>query len=76
MTGFNKSFCPFFSKNVPIHFNAAQNISPTSLLNGLMMVTNEGSIACNCFKKGNVWEYTLKYCEFCSYLKYFKYRLP
>ena len=59
MTGFYKSFCSFFSKNVPIHFNPSHNISPISLLNGLMMVTNEGSIACNCFKKGCLREYSL-----------------
>ena len=67
MTGFYKTFCPFFTKGLPIHFNPSQNVSPISLLNGLMMVPNEGSIACKCFKKGNVREYSLYYCVFCSY---------
>ena len=54
MTGFYKSFCPFFAKSLHIHFNPSQNVSPVLLLNGLMIVTNEGSIAYKCFKKGNV----------------------
>ena len=53
MTRFYKTFCPFFSKSLPIHFKPSQNVSPISFLNGLMMVPNEGSIACKCFKKGN-----------------------
>ena len=76
MTGFYKTFCSFFSKGLPIHFNPSQNVSPISLLNGLMMVPNEGSIACKCFKKGNVREYSFYYSVFRSYLKYFKYHLP
>ena len=59
MTGFYKSFCLFFSKSLHIHSNHSQNVSPIVLLNGLVMVTNEGSIACKCFKKGNVWGYSL-----------------
>ena len=51
MTGFYKYFYPFFSKSLHIHFNPSQNVSPILLLNGLVMVTNEGSIACKCFKK-------------------------
>ena len=54
MTGFYKSFCPFFSKSLHIRFNPSQNVSPILLLNGLVMVTNKGWIACKCFKKGNV----------------------
>ena len=42
---------PFFSKNLHIYFNPPQNVPPILLLNGLVMVTNEGSIACKCFKK-------------------------
>ena len=34
-----------------IHHNPSQNVSPVSLLNNLVMVTNEGLIACKCFKK-------------------------
>ena len=49
MTGFYKFFCPFFWKSVHIHFNPFQNVY--SIFNGLVMVTNEGSIACECFKK-------------------------
>ena len=45
MTGFYRSVSPFFLKSLPIHFNPSQNVSPILLLNGLMMVTNEGSIA-------------------------------
>ena len=61
MTGFYKSFCPFFFflKTLHIHFNPSQNVSPILLLNGLVMTTNEGSIACKCFKKGNVNGYLL-----------------
>ena len=51
--------CPFFSKSLHIHFNPSQNVSPFLLLNGLVMVTNEGSIACKCFKEGNVRGYSL-----------------
>ena len=59
MTIFYKTFCPFFSKSLNIYFNPSQNFSPILLLNGLMMVTNEGLIACKCFKKGNVRGYSL-----------------
>ena len=51
MTGFYKFFCPFFWKSVHIHFNPFQNVY--SIFNGLVMVTNEGSIACECFKQGS-----------------------
>ena len=51
--------CPFFSKSLHIHFNPSQNVSPFLLLNGLVMVTNEASIACKCFKEGNVRGYSL-----------------
>ena len=51
MTGFYKSYCPFFSKGLHIHFYPGQNVSPIILLNDLVMVTNEGSIACKYFKK-------------------------
>ena len=59
MAGFHKSFCPFFSKSLHIHFNPSQNVSPILVLNGVVMVTNEGSIACKCFKKGNVRGHSL-----------------
>ena len=51
MTGFYKSFCPFFSKSLHIHFNPSQNVTTTLLLNGLMVVTNERSIGWNVSKK-------------------------
>ena len=54
MTVFYKLLCPFFSKSLHIYFNPSQDVSPVLLLNGLMMVANEGSTACKCFKKGNV----------------------
>ena len=54
MTGFCKSFCTFFAKSLYIYFNSSQNVSPILLLNGLVIVTNEGSTACKCHKKGNV----------------------
>ena len=53
---FYKSFSPFFSKSLHIHFKPSQNVSPILLLNGLVMVTNEGSIACKCFKKKEMQE--------------------
>ena len=61
MTDFYKSFCPFFSKSLHIHFNPSQNVSPILLLNGLVMVLNEGSIVCKCFKKGNVFTLILRF---------------
>ena len=74
MTGFYKSFCPFFSKSLHIHFNPSQNAYPILLLNGLVMVINEGSVACKCLKKcKGVYSLILL---FCLYLKYFKYCLP
>ena len=59
MTGICKSFCPFFSKSLHIHFNPSQNVSLILLLNGLVMVTNKGSIACKCFEKENIRVYSL-----------------
>ena len=41
MKGVCKSFSPFFSKSLHIHFNPSQNVSPILLLKGLLMVTNE-----------------------------------
>ena len=75
MIGFYKSFRPFFSTSLHIHFNASQNISFILLRTGLVMFTNEGSITWKCLKKGNVRGYFLYICVFCSYLKYFKYCL-
>ena len=46
MTSFCKSFCPFFSNSLQIHFNPSQNVSPVLFLSGLVIVTNEGSIVC------------------------------
>ena len=54
MTGFYKYLCQYISKSWHIHFYPSQNVSPILLLNGLVMVTNEGSIVCKCFKKRNV----------------------
>ena len=51
MAGFYKYVCPFFSESVHIHFNPSQSVSPILLLNGLVIVTNEGLIACKYFKK-------------------------
>ena len=59
MTRFYKYFCPFFSKSLHIHFNPSQNVLTVLLLIGLVMVTSEESIACKCFKKGNVRGYSL-----------------
>ena len=50
MAGFQKSFCPSISKSLHIHFNASKNVSPILFFNGLVMVTNEGLIACKCLK--------------------------
>ena len=57
--GFSKSFCPCFSKSLYIYFNHSQNVSPVLRINSLVMATNEGLIACKCFKKGNVTRYSL-----------------
>ena len=59
MAGFCKWFSPFFSKSLHIHLSPLKHVSPILLLNGLVMVTNEVSIAWKCFKKGNVREYSL-----------------
>ena len=42
---FYKSFCPLISKSLSIHSNPSQNVSPILLLDGLVMVANEESIA-------------------------------
>ena len=42
MTGFSKSICPFILKSLHIHFSPSENVSPLLLLNGLVMVANEG----------------------------------
>ena len=48
---FLKTFYPFISKSLHIHFNPSQNVSLFLLLNGLVMVKNdEGSNACKFFK--------------------------
>ena len=50
MKDFSESFCIFTSKLLRIHFNFSQKNSLVLLLNGLAMPTNEGLIACKCFK--------------------------
>ena len=52
-------FCLIISKSLHFHANPSPNVSPVLLLNGLVMVANEGSIACKCLKKGNLREYSL-----------------
>ena len=59
IAGFYRSFCLFISKNLHIHANPSPNVSPILLFSGLMMVTNEFFIACKCFKKGSLGEYSL-----------------
>ena len=59
MTSFYESFCQFFSKGLHICFNPSQAVSPILLLNGLVMVTSELSIACKYFKKVNIRVYSL-----------------
>ena len=39
-----------FQNILHIHLNHAQNVSPLLLLNGLMMVANEESTTCKCFR--------------------------
>ena len=51
VTGFYKSFCPFFSESLHVHFNPSQNVSPILLLHGLVMVLQM-------FQKRNVREYS------------------
>ena len=49
MTGFlNFIFCQSISKSLNIHFDPSQNVLLIILLNGLMMVANEGSVAQRC----------------------------
>ena len=48
MTGFYKSFCPFFSKCLHIHFNPSKIVSPILLLNALVM---KGRLLANVSKK-------------------------
>ena len=59
MAGFYNYFRLFISKSLHFHDNLLPNVSPILLLNGLMMVTNEGSIPSKLFKKRNVEEYSL-----------------
>ena len=48
MTGFYKSFCPFFLKSLQIHFNTSHIL----LLNGLVMVLPmKGRLLANVSKK-------------------------
>ena len=58
MTEFYKSFCQFFSTYLHIHFNRSLNVYFILLLNGLVLVTNEMLLACKCFKKENIREYS------------------
>ena len=51
MAAFYRSFCLFISKSLHFHTNPSPNVSPVFLLDDLVMVTNEGSIACKRFKK-------------------------
>ena len=69
MTGFCESFCPFLSKSLLFHFNRLQNDFPILLLNGLVMIANEGSIVCKCFKKGNVRDIHSNIAHFVQNLK-------
>ena len=45
VTGFYKSAGPLFSKMLHINSNFSQNVSHILLCNGLVMVTNDESIA-------------------------------
>ena len=56
---FSKYFCLFISKSFHIHFDPSLNISPILLLIGLVMVTNEESIARKYFKQKIVGGYLL-----------------
>ena len=47
MTSLENSSGLFISQSLRIHFNPSQNISIISLLDNLVMVTNEGSIRSN-----------------------------
>ena len=46
MVGLKKSFCRSISNCLHIHLNTSQNVSPTLLLHGMVMVSNEESIDC------------------------------
>ena len=47
---FLKNLLHFHLENLHIHFNPSQNVSLVSLLDSLVIVTNEGLIACKYFK--------------------------
>ena len=47
---FSKILSRIYLEELYIHFNPSQNVSLISLLDSLMIVTNEGSIACKSFK--------------------------
>ena len=40
--------------NLQIHLSLSQSVSPILLVNGLVRVRNEDSIACKFFRKGNI----------------------
>ena len=55
MTSLENSSGLFISQSLRIHFNPSQNISIISLLDNLVMVTNEGSIRSNLAYFVHVW---------------------
>ena len=55
----NKLFINIYLESLHIHLNPPQNVSPVLLLNGLVIVTHEKSIAWKCFTKGKVRGYSL-----------------
>ena len=48
MTSFLKSCYAFTAKSLHIHFNPSQNVSLILLVESLVTVANEESIACKC----------------------------
>ena len=68
----NDKFFIFISESLHINFNPSPNVSLILLYIGLVMVKNEGSIACNCFKlfqirKRRDIRTNLAYFEFCIF---------
>ena len=75
MAGFYRSFCLFISKSLHFHADPSPNVSSILLFNGLVMVTNEGSIACKHSKKRNVGDYSLYSRIFCFTFEIFQISL-
>ena len=70
---FKKLFSAPLLRSLHIHIHPSQNVYSILLLNGLVMVTNEGLIACKYLRQGNIGRYLEKCRIFPTYANYFKY---